>query len=69
MRGVGKPAMKFLDQARFSQPRLTNDHHQLAVALPRPLPAPHQHRYFVVTAYERGKIALPGAASATARAH
>jgi hypothetical protein len=33
--------MKFLDQTRFSQPRLTNDHHQLAVALPRPLPAPH----------------------------
>ena len=69
VRRVGKPGMKFLDQAGFAQPRLADDHHQLAVALPRPLPAPHQHRHFVVAADERGEIALPGTASAAARAH
>jgi hypothetical protein len=30
--------MKFLDQARFTQPWLGDDHDQLAVTLPRPLP-------------------------------
>ena len=43
--------------------------HQLAVALPRPLPAPQQHRHFVVAADQRRELALSGAASATARAH
>ena len=46
VRRLGEPGMKFLDQARFAQARLADDQHQLAVALPRPLPAPHQHRRF-----------------------
>ena len=61
--------MKFLDQARFTEPRLADDHHQLAVALPRPLPAPQQHRHFVVAADERREIALRRAAAAAARPH
>jgi hypothetical protein len=44
--------MKLLDQARFAQARLADDHHQLPVALPRSLPAPSQHRDFVVAADE-----------------
>ena len=69
VRRVGEPGMKFLDQARFAQARLADDQHQLAVALPRPLPAPHQHRDFLVAADQRREIALRRAASAAARAH
>ena len=58
--------MKFLDQARFTEPGLADDQHQLPVALPRPLPAPHQHGDFLVTADERREMALARAASATA---
>ena len=65
--GVSRePGMKFLDQARFTQARLADDQHQLAVTLPRPLPAPHQHGDFLVAADERREMALPGAASAAA---
>ena len=46
--------MKFLDQARFAEARLADDQHELAVALPRPLPAPQQHGHLVVAADERG---------------
>ena len=68
--GVSRePDMKLLDQARFAESRLADDHHQLAIALPRPLPAPHQHRRFVVAADQRREIARAGAASAAARAH
>jgi hypothetical protein len=56
--------MKFLDQAGFSQSRLAHDHHQLTIALPRPLPGD-----FLIAANEWRKIALPCAASATARAY
>ncbi len=66
---VGETGVKLLDQARFAQARLAGDHHQLAVALPHPFPAPQQQRHFVVAAEERREIALPGAASATAGAH
>ena len=59
--------MKFLDQPRFAQARLANDHDQLAVALPCSLPAPHQHPYFVIAPNKRRKLALSGAASAAAR--
>ena len=61
--------MKFLDQSRFAQTWLANDHHQLAIALARPLPAPQQHRHFVVAADQRREIALPGAPTAAARAN
>ena len=61
--------MKFLDQSRFAQTRLANDHHQLTVALTRPFPAPQQHRHFIVAADKRGEIALTGTASAAARPH
>jgi ATP-dependent DNA ligase len=40
--------MKFLDQPRLAEPRLTHDQDQLPVALPCPLPAPHQHGHFLV---------------------
>ena len=69
VRRVGEPGMKFFDQARFAQARLADDHHQLAVALPRPLPAPHQHRDFFVAADQRREIALRRPASAAARPH
>ena len=49
------------------KPGLADDQHQLAVALPRPLPAPHQHGDFLVATDERREMALPGAASAAAR--
>ena len=58
--------MKFLDQAGFAEPRLAHDHHQLAVALPRPFPAPHQHRRFVVAADQRREITRAGTPSAAA---
>ena len=61
--------MKFLDQARLAESRLADDQHQLAVALPRPLPAPHQHGDFLVATDERREMALPRAASAAARPH
>jgi hypothetical protein len=44
--------MKFLDQARFAQAGLANDHDQLGISVSRPLPAPHQHRHFVVATDE-----------------
>ena len=65
---VGQPGMKFLDQARLAQARLADDQHKLAVALPRPLPAAHQHSDFIVAADQRRKLALPGAAAAAAGA-
>jgi hypothetical protein len=61
--------MKFLDQTRFTEPRLANDQHKLAVALTRPLPAPHQHRYFLVAAHQRREITRAGTASAAACPH
>ena len=61
--------MKFLDQARLAQSRLADDQHQLAVALPRALPAPQQHRDFLLAPDERRQMALPRAASAAARPH
>jgi hypothetical protein len=42
--------MKFLDQARLAEPRLADDQDQLAVALPRSLPPPHQHGEFFLAA-------------------
>ena len=61
--------MKFLDQARFAQARLADDQHQLALALTRPLPAPHQHGDFLVPTDKRREIALPGTAAAATRAN
>ena len=61
--------MKLLDQPRLAQPRLTNDQHQLAVALPCPLPAPHQHGDLLVATDERREMALPCAASTAAGAN
>jgi hypothetical protein len=68
VRRVGKPGVKFFNQARFAQARLADDHDQLAVALPRPFPAPQQHRHFVVAADQRREIALRRAAAAAAGA-
>ena len=58
--------MKFFDQARFTQAWLTDDQRQLALALPRPLPAPHQHHHFLLAADERRKLTHGGAASGAA---
>jgi hypothetical protein len=44
----------------------TYDQHQLPIALPRTLPAPHQHRHLLVATDEWREMALPGAASAAA---
>ena len=59
VRRLAQPGVKFLDQARLAQARLADDQHQLPVALPRPLPAPHQHGDFLVAADERREMALP----------
>ena len=58
--------MKFLDQARFSYSWLADDQHQLAVALPRPLPAPDQHGDFLVATHKRCLMALARPTSAAA---
>src|SRR4029077_7924065 len=63
---LAQPGMKFLNQARFAETGLAYDQHQLPVALPRPLPAPHQHGDFFLTADKRSEMALSRAASATA---
>ena len=42
---------------------------QLALALTRPLPAPHQRGDFLVPAHKRGEIALPGTPAAATRAN
>src|SRR5262249_8683058 len=67
VRCVAQSSMEFLDQSRLTQTRLADDHHQLAVALLRPLPATHQHRDFFLTANERREMALACPASAPAR--
>jgi hypothetical protein len=59
--------MELLDQARLAQARFADDQHQLSVALPSPLPAPHQRRHFVFAANERGKLPALRAAAAAAR--
>ena len=61
--------MKFLDQPRFAEARLADDEHQLALALTRTLPAPHQHGNFLIAADERGEIALTGTAAAATGAN
>ena len=61
--------MKFFNQAGFTQSRLAHDQHQLALALPCPLPAAHQHGDFLLATDERREMALPGAAAAAARPH
>jgi hypothetical protein len=67
VRHIAQPDAEFLDQAGLAESRLADDQHQLSVACPRPVPAPHQHRHFVVTADERRELALPRVASAAAR--
>ena len=57
--------MKFLNEAAFPETGLAYDQHQLPIALPRPLPPPHQHGDFFFAADERSEIALSRAASAT----
>ena len=59
--------MKFFDQARLTQARLAHDQYQVALALPRPLPAPHQHCDFLIAPDKRREMALARAASASAR--
>ena len=66
VRYIAQSGMKLLDQARLTEARLADDRYQLPVALPRALPAPHQHGHFLVATHERGEMALPRAASAAA---
>src|SRR5215813_4182021 len=61
--------MEFFNEARLADPRLADDQHQLALALPRPLPAPHQHGDFLIATHKRGQMTLPSAAPATACPH
>jgi hypothetical protein len=67
MRRVPQATMKFFDQARLTQAWLAHDQYQLPLALPRPLPAPHQHGDFLIATDERREMALARATSATAR--
>jgi hypothetical protein len=66
VRGVTQPTMKFFNQTRLAEPRLADDQHKLSLAVPRPLPAPHQHRHFLLATDEGRKLTQPGAASAAA---
>ena len=66
---LAKPGMEFLDQARLAQPRLANDEHQLPIAAPSALPAPHEYRYFLIATDKRRQMPLPRAAAATAGPH
>src|SRR6516165_725210 len=59
--------MKFRNQTRFTQSRFADDQHQLTLALPSPLPAPHQHGDFLVAAHKRRQMTLPSTAAAAAR--
>jgi hypothetical protein len=61
--------MELLYEPRLADPRLADDEHQLAVALPRPLPAPHQHGDFLIATHQRCETALPCATPAAARPH
>jgi hypothetical protein len=40
---VAQPRMEFFNEPRLADPRFADDQHQLAVALPRAIPASHQH--------------------------
>jgi hypothetical protein len=42
---------------------------QLALALPRALPAPHHHGDSLIATHKRGQMTLPGATPATACSH
>src|SRR5262245_42511050 len=59
--------MKFFDQARFTQSRLAHNHHQLTVALPRSLPAPHQDRNLFLATLQWREMTLPRTTSTPAR--
>src|SRR5262245_48710705 len=67
VRSVAQPSVKFLNEPRLTDPRLADDQHQLAVALPRPLPAPRQHGDLFLAADERREIALSRTPAAAAR--
>jgi hypothetical protein len=41
VRHLAQPRMEFLNEPRLADSRFADDQHQLALALPRPLPAPH----------------------------
>ena len=69
MRRVDQSRAKFLDQARLAEARFADNLHELALALPRALPAPQQHRDFLLAPDQRRQRALPGAPPAAARAH
>ena len=69
MWSTADPGMKLLDQARLAESWFANNRYQLPVALPRALPASHQHGKFFFTAYKRCEMALPGSAPTAARAH
>jgi hypothetical protein len=59
--------MKFFHHARLADTWLADDQHQLAIALSRSLPAPHQHGDFLVATDEWREMTLPCAASTAAR--
>src|SRR6516164_2032313 len=66
---VAQPRMEFLNEPRLADPRLADDQYQLAVALPRPLPSPRQHRDFLIATHQRREMTSPPAPSAAARPH
>jgi hypothetical protein len=61
--------VKFFDKARFTQAWLADDQHHLALALPRALPASHQHGDFLIATHKRCEMTLPSTAPATACPH
>ena len=69
MRNFIQPSVKFIEHSRLTHAWFADDHHQLAIALPRPLPTTHQNGNFFFPADERRELALPDAAARAASAH
>src|SRR5262245_41080667 len=67
VRSVAQPSVKFLNEPRLADPRLADDQHQLAITLPRPLPAPRHHGDLFLAADERREIALSRTPAPAAR--
>src|SRR6516165_4114462 len=67
VRCLTQASMKLLDQARLTKAWFADNRYQLSIALPRALPASHEHGEFFFAAYKRCEMALPGSASTATR--
>src|SRR5271169_4294164 len=66
---IDQPRVELLDQARLAEAGLADDLDELALARPRALPAPQQHRDLLLAADQWRQRALARAPAAAAGAH